>query len=71
MKISDVSETITMYSDNGCSYLIEGLVDGGEYFDRNLNVILSAGWRLIHLGQETDRSEDGVIWDRTIAIFGK
>jgi hypothetical protein len=67
----EVTETVTMYSDNGCYTDVEGIYQEGQYFDRNLNTFLQQGWKLLHLGQETDRTDEGGIWHRSVAIFGK
>lgn len=67
----NISETITMYSDDGCQCSVDGINQDGDYFASNLNTFLEKGWKLLHIGQETSHGPNGALWYRTVAVFGK
>ncbi len=39
--------------------------------EEKINHVLSHGYKILHIGQETSRADTGDLWQTTVAILGK
>jgi hypothetical protein len=43
----------------------------GASMEQKINHVLSHGYKILHIGQETSTSDSGAPWQETVAILGK
>lgn len=71
MELADVKHTIKLSTDveTGCAYC--GKPQAGSDIDANINHLIEAhDGLLLHVGGETSRNSDGIIWNETVAVIG-
>jgi hypothetical protein len=69
-QITSVSSNV-MESCPFCEEACGATDDGMRYLVNRVNHLIgSHGFWLVHVGQETDTSADGELWQRTVAVLG-
>jgi hypothetical protein len=75
--MEDIRETFEIHTNIGpvvCPTCQESLSDVGlssDRIDRAINHLLGHGWRLLHVGSEWGRDEQGKSISHTVAFLGK
>jgi hypothetical protein len=64
---------VSTHVQTGCPLCSSWQQSGSEhrYFEEMCNHLFTHGLKCLHVGQETDRSGDGDLWQSTVAVFGK
>ena len=74
--ITDVKEVLEVKSDviSQCPHCVSGaftFVNPPDLAERVTHYLQKHGYRLLHVGQESDTDSDGNPYQRTIAVLGK
>jgi hypothetical protein len=71
--MENISEVAQVYSDieAPCPMCRDFSSSGSDYFAEHVNHLLSHGYRLLHVGQDTTWSNDGAPIQRTTAVLGR
>jgi hypothetical protein len=67
-EVLEVSSNVIKSCPHCQSFSLGNPPDVGE---RITHFIKQHGYKLLHVGQETTESMDGVLWQTTVAILGK
>ncbi len=72
MKIQDVKEVVEVSSSfwKTCKYC-SALKLSEDSIEQQVNHYLGHGLKLLHVGTESSRTDDGKIWHSTMAVLGK
>lgn len=77
MSIDRVNRTVQIFSQIGCGCDHSGESIGGAFsgddgaIDGSINHDVEAhGYRLLHVGTQTTRDNDGNVWHNTVALLG-
>ena len=73
--MSDIQKTVTVSSAliSACAECHESIGDGDDdaQVDVMINHYLDHGYRLLHVGQQTEMDDSGELWHITVAVLGK
>ena len=71
-KIQDVKEIVEVSSSfwKTCKYC-SALKMSEDSIEAQVNHYLRHGLKLLHVGTESSRADDGKIWHSTVAVLGK
>ena len=72
MNMSDVKEVVQVSSSfwKCCKYC-SALKMSEDSVEEQVNHYLSHGLKLLHIGTESSRTDEGEVWQSTIAVLGK
>jgi hypothetical protein len=72
MKLQDVKEVVEVSSSfwKTCKYC-SALKLSEDSVEAQVNHYLGHGLKLLHIGTESSRTDEGAIWQSTVAVLGK
>jgi len=72
MKLQDVKEVVEVSSSfwKTCKYC-SALKLSEDSVEAQVNHYLGHGLKLLHIGTESSRTDEGKIWHSTVAVLGK
>jgi len=72
MNLKDVKEVVQVSSSfwKCCKYC-SALKLSQDSVEEQVNHYLGHGLKLLHIGTESSRTDDGAVWQSTVAVLGK